>query len=136
MPADDIPSDAVRQQSKAEYDPTKECPSCGGYLRVGHMPCESCGWRERSYAADNLKRLQNTGELPIIAAAETVDHPTHYHPGTYEAINVIEAWDLGFCLGNTVKYISRAGRKGDRIEDLKKARWYLDREIENACKQP
>lgn len=51
----------------------------------------------------------------------------------YEAIKVIEAWDLGFCLGNTVKYISRAGKKKDQptLKDLRKARWYLDREIQN-----
>lgn len=63
----------------------------------------------------------------------TVDHPAHYGgvDNPYEAIKVIEAWGLGFCLGNTVKYISRAGKKGDTIEDLKKARWYLDREIQN-----
>lgn len=62
---------------------------------------------------------------------EAVDHPAHYGgaDNAYEAIKVIEAWELGFCLGNTVKYIARAGRKGARIEDLKKARWYLDREI-------
>jgi hypothetical protein len=64
--------------------------------------------------------------------AETVDHPAHYGgaDNPYEAIKVIEAWDLGFCLGNTVKYISRAGKKHpNRLEDLRKARWYLDREI-------
>lgn len=46
-------------------------------------------------------------------------------------IKVIEAWGLGFCLGNAVKYVARAGRKADSptIQDLKKARWYLDREI-------
>lgn len=61
---------------------------------------------------------------------ERVNHPEHYGGDTtYEAIKVIEAWELGFCLGNTVKYISRAGKKGCHIEDLKKARWYLDREI-------
>ena len=59
-----------------------------------------------------------------------VNHPSHYGgDGTYEAIRVIEAWGLGFCLGNVVKYISRAGKKGSALEDLKKARWYLDREI-------
>lgn len=60
-----------------------------------------------------------------------VNNPPHYGGlgNTYETINVIEAWGLGFCLGNTVKYISRAGKKGDALEDLKKARWYLDREI-------
>ena len=63
---------------------------------------------------------------------EKINHPEHYHYGTYEAIKVIEAWGLGFCLGNIVKYISRAGRKvgSDELEDLKKAQWYLNREIE------
>jgi hypothetical protein len=62
---------------------------------------------------------------------EAVDHPAHYGGADdpYEAIKVIEAWQLGFHLGNTVKYISRAGKKGDALEDLKKARWYLDRAI-------
>lgn len=63
-----------------------------------------------------------------------VDHPDHYGgvDNPYEAIKVIEAWNLDFCLGNTVKYISRAGKKEPNmaIVDLKKARWYLDRRIE------
>ena len=65
------------------------------------------------------------------AKQEAVNHPAHYGgaENPYEAIKVIEAWGLGFCLGNTVKYISRAGKKGDRLEDLKKAAWYLAREI-------
>jgi len=49
---------------------------------------------------------------------------------TYEAIKVIEAWNLNFCLGNAVKYICRAGAKGERLTDLQKAAWYLQREIE------
>ena len=62
----------------------------------------------------------------------SVDHPEHYGGGDnpYEAIKVIEAWKLGFCLGNTVKYISRHEHKGKPLEDLKKARWYLDRKIQ------
>lgn len=65
--------------------------------------------------------------------AETVNHPAHYGgaDNPYEVIKVIEAWGLGFCLGNVIKYIARAGRKGDIVEDLKKAAWYLNREIEN-----
>ena len=61
---------------------------------------------------------------------EAVNHPDHYGGGenTYEAIKVIEAWDLGFHLGNVVKYISRAGKKTNNTrEDLKKAKWYLER---------
>lgn len=62
---------------------------------------------------------------------ESVNHPPHYGGDTtYEAIKVIEAWGLGFCLGNAVKYICRAQHKGTALEDLKKARWYLDREIQ------
>lgn len=67
-----------------------------------------------------------------MAEKEAVNHPPHYGGDTsYETIKVIEAWDLDFCLGNAVKYISRAGRKDAAalIEDLKKARWYLDRKI-------
>ena len=67
------------------------------------------------------------GNKPIV-----VDHPDHYGGDTtYEAIKVIEAWDLGFCLGNAVKYICRCGRKDgmSRLDDLRKAAWYLDREI-------
>ena len=68
---------------------------------------------------------------------EMVDHPKHYNMGKYEAIDVIEDWGLGFYLGNTVKYISRAGHKDkDKIiEDLKKAAWYLDREIKRIEKE-
>lgn len=62
-----------------------------------------------------------------------VNHPTHYSSaGGFEAIKVIEAWKLDFCLGNTVKYIARAGKKADNSEllDLEKAAWYLNRRIE------
>ena len=73
---------------------------------------------------------------------EKVNHPRHYggNGNAYETIKVIEAWGLGFNLGNVVKYISRAGKKGAEIEDLEKARWYLEREIalkyENAGIRP
>lgn len=67
-----------------------------------------------------------------------VDHPAHYGgaDNPYEAIKVIEAWGLGFNLGNAVKYIARAERKGAPVEDLRKAAWYLAREIFNREQQP
>ena len=70
--------------------------------------------------------------LPQEKPLQLVDHPAHYGgaDNTYEAIKVIEAWELGFNLGNVIKYISRAGKKGSKLEDLKKAQWYLNREIE------
>lgn len=64
---------------------------------------------------------------------EHVNHPSHYGGDTtYETVKVLGAWGLGFLLGNTVKYISRAGKKdpGKLVEDLKKAKWYLDKAIE------
>ena len=68
-----------------------------------------------------------------MGAKEAVNHPDHYGGGDnpYEVIKVIEAWGLGFHLGTCVKYIPRAGKKDatKHIEDLKKARWYLDRKI-------
>lgn len=63
---------------------------------------------------------------------ETINHPSHYHAETgVEVIDAIEAWGLGFSLGNSVKYIARSGHKERALEDLKKARWYLDRAIAN-----
>ena len=65
------------------------------------------------------------------AKHETINHPDYYSGNGIEAIDVIEAWGLDFCLGNTVKYIARQGKKSDNaVEDLKKAAWYLKREIE------
>lgn len=63
---------------------------------------------------------------------DNIDHPKHYNSGKFEVIDVIEDWNLGFHLGNVIKYISRAGKKdpNKRLEDLKKALWYLQREIE------
>lgn len=61
-----------------------------------------------------------------------VDHPAHYNTGSIEVIAAIDDWQLGFCLGNAVKYIARAGKKDPArtIEDLEKAVWYLQHEIE------
>lgn len=70
---------------------------------------------------------------------EQVNHPDHYQFGKnneYEAIKVIDAWDLGFSLGNAVKYISRAGKKNKEkeIEDLEKSIWYINHHIETLKK--
>jgi len=61
---------------------------------------------------------------------DAVNHPSHYKTGGIETIDYIEAKQLGYHLGNVVKYVSRADHKGKQLEDLKKARWYLDREIQ------
>ena len=70
---------------------------------------------------------------------QNVQHPIYYGGADdpYEAIKVIEAWNLGFHLGNTVKYISRAGKKdgNSATQDLRKAMFYLNRKIELLEKQ-
>ena len=69
-------------------------------------------------------------QLADIERREAVNHPDYYKRGGVEAIDAIEAWGLGFNLGNVVKYIARAGHKtADGLQDLRKAAWYLDREI-------
>lgn len=63
--------------------------------------------------------------------SDIIRHPPHYtkHPSGVECIEISE--HFGFCLGNVIKYVWRAGSKGDALEDLEKAKWYLDREIAN-----
>ena len=61
---------------------------------------------------------------------DPVHNPAHYKSGGIEVIDVIEAFNLNFRLANVIKYVLRAGRKGDALEDLEKAAWYLDREID------
>lgn len=61
---------------------------------------------------------------------DNVNHPSHYNSGDIEVIDAIEDWNLDFCLGNAVKYIARADHKGKPVEDLEKAIWYLEREVE------
>jgi len=61
---------------------------------------------------------------------DPVNNPSHYTSGGIKVIDVIEAFDLNFRLANVIKYVLRAGRKGDKLQDLEKAIWYLDREID------
>ena len=60
----------------------------------------------------------------------SVDHPKHYNTGKIEVIDAIEEWNMGFCDGNVIKYVARHKHKGKPIEDLRKAKWYLERLIQ------
>ena len=64
-----------------------------------------------------------------IEEKEMVDHPSHYNQGI-ETIEYIESWSMNFNTGNVIKYVTRAGYKNNQLEDLKKAMWYLQREID------
>ena len=59
-----------------------------------------------------------------------VNHPKHYNEGKIEVIDAIEEWNMGFCDGNVIKYVARHKFKGKPLEDLKKAKWYLERLIQ------
>ncbi len=66
-----------------------------------------------------------------------ITHPSYYCFSKYEPVKIIQDWELDFCLGNVLKYVARAGRKdgNPKIEDLKKAKQYLEFEIENLREQ-
>lgn len=98
---------------------------------------ESKGWKACG-TRGNFCPLHSNGQTfsQAVIRDETIDHPAHYGGDTiYEAIKVIEAWQLGFNTGNAVKYIARHQHKGDPISDLKKAKWYIDREIQRLEKK-
>ena len=78
--------------------------------------------RQRLQAANSFVEM-------VEPPADNVNHPAHYKVGGIETIDFIEAKGLSYHLGNVVKYIARADSKGNREEDLLKARWYLNREI-------
>lgn len=71
-----------------------------------------------------------TSNTPMqIEMFDAVDHPAHYKVGGIETIDFIEAKKLNYNIGNVIKYLTRADYKGNKLEDLRKAQWYLTREI-------
>lgn len=104
-----------------------DMPSAPADLRVADPETQA---QEEQAQAPAQVQTQAPEQKGSDSRFDPVDNPAHYCEGrTYMPIDVIEDWELGFNLGNAVKYIARAGRKGDALEDLKKARFYLDREI-------
>jgi len=89
-------------------------------------------WEElfRDTSSGESETTQPTPSSSKTGKNNTVNHPPHYnkHPSGVECIEIIE--HLNFCRGNAIKYIWRAGEKGDEVEDLKKAIWYLAREVQ------
>lgn len=116
-----------------------KCNSCFymQHERTKH-PCNSCEGYNK-YVNRNIY-IHQPDTLAIstwdeedsfdLAVNENINSPKHYTAGKYEVIDVIEDWDLNFRLANTIKYIARHKHKGKPLEDLKKALWYLQREID------
>ena len=81
---------------------------------------------------EDWKQLSLLSSNTPISKADPVNHPAHYKVGGIETIDFIEAKKLNYNIGNVVKYLTRADHKGNRLQDLRKAQWYLEREIWNA----
>jgi len=77
----------------------------------------------------NKIRMEAPERMTVLATPDSVNHPTHYTTGGIETIDFIEAKKLNYNLGNVIKYLTRADYKGNKLEDLRKAQWYLTREI-------
>jgi hypothetical protein len=88
------------------------------------------GVSEIGSVVQEIKTIKPKKTKQTITPSDPVNSPAHYTAGGIETIDYIEAKELGYNLGNVVKYISRADKKGKRLEDLRKAKWYLVREIE------
>ena len=85
--------------------------------------------QEKRLKVTLLKTPRPEWTPPVEAAPDVVNHPAHYKVGGIETIDFIEAKQLSYHLGNAVKYITRADHKGNALQDLQKAQWYLTREI-------
>lgn len=112
----------------------KKCRRCGDKFTVSTHEdhCPECEKVMTPPEDDKKSKLKQTlqKELDAVQKEDMVNHPPHYTQGKIEVIEFIEDQQFPYHLGNVIKYVSRAGRKGDKLEDLKKAQWYLARYIE------
>lgn len=115
----------VHTKEKAQGRWPKYCPEC--------LPKYSKVPKKKEVDVTLANMAAKTLEEPEIKTVElkedVINHPSHYTRGKIEVIDFIEDQQLPYHLGNVIKYVARAGYKGDKLEDLKKARWYLDRYI-------
>ena len=128
----------IRKKEKAQGRWPKYCPEClPKYSKVPKKKEEVEPGKntEETHIEDSKKltvytpTIKRVDEQGIRIEHDAVNHPSHYTRGKIEVIDFIEDQQLPYHLGNVIKYIARAGYKGDKLEDLKKARWYLDRYI-------
>lgn len=111
----------IHTKEKAQGRWPKYCPEC--LPKYSKVPKK----KEVQTIVEKVEPEMKVVELP--KKEDVINHPSHYTRGKIEVIDFIEDQHLPYHLGNVIKYIARAGYKGDKFEDLKKARWYLDRYI-------
>lgn len=111
----------VHTKEKAQGRWPKYCPEC--------LPKYSNVPKKKEAAVEPVEQTIEEQVVELPKKEDVINHPSHYTRGKIEVIDFIEDQQLPYHLGNVIKYIARAGYKGDKLEDLKKARWYLDRYI-------
>ena len=121
----DVAALKTRKAPKKKATPLPTPETKDGYLYT---------WVNTNALSEDTKdalaeRLNPEAITMIEPQPDPVNHPYHYKVGGIETIDFIEAKKLGYHLGNAVKYISRADHKGNRLQDLEKAKWYIDRAI-------
>lgn len=117
----------IHTKEKAQGRWPKYCPEClPKYSKVPKKK-EVAVKPVAQTIVEKVEPEVKTVELP--KKEDVINHPSHYTRGKIEVIDFIEDQQLPYHLGNVIKYIARAGYKGDKLEDLKEARWYLDRYI-------
>ena len=114
-----------------------KCNSCFYSKQDRYLfPCVGCEGYDKFVKADVFQpdtiqvKVWDEEDVFVRNKEDVVNSPKHYTTGKYEVIDVIEDWDLNFRLANAIKYIARHKHKGKPLEDLKKALWYLQREID------
>ena len=108
-----------------EHCQGESCSSCllGDLIHYGECLCDNDEWRIN-------ERVERILEQQVSNEPDLVHHPAHYCYSKYEPKDVIRAWELNFNLGSAVKYIARAGRKDDILQELNKAKQFIEFEIE------
>lgn len=107
--------------------PCKACENYNAYVNyMAYQPVDTM----TVHTWDNEDAFDAWDKEQYMKQIDVINSPKHYTAGQFEVIDVIEDWDLNFRLANTVKYIARHKHKGKPLEDLKKALWYLQREID------
>ena len=127
-------SDAARIREYYEKHPNAKPGEVAKALRVNPGSVYVTRQKMKTTVTTAAKELFEAMQDPAPAEspADPVNHPPHYKTGGIETIDFIEAKGLNYRLGNVVKYITRAEHKGNRKEDLQKALWYLQREIDQS----
>ncbi len=107
--------------------PCKACDNYNAYVNyMAYKPVDTM----TVHTWDDKDAFDAWDKEQYMKQTDVVNSPKHYTTGKFEVIDVIEDWDLNFRLANAVKYIARHKHKGKPLEDLKKAAWYLQREID------